>query len=220
MSCSSVLIFANGLPENGPMLDRVLAQAADACVIAADGGARLAQYYGVAVQRVIGDMDSLSAAEVEALVLAGVTMQRYPEEKNQTDLELALMWAAQAGAESIRIIGGIGGRFDQTLGNVYLLALPMLAERDVRLVTPNQEIYVLRPGTNQVYGQPDDTVSLIPLTASVRGIHTENLYYPLQDECLMLGPARGISNVLVASPARVTFDDGLLLVVHTIGRAE
>lgn len=220
LSTKRVLIFANGQPESGPLLDRVLTEAAEACVIAADGGARLARHYGLTVQRVIGDMDSLTPDELDALAQAGADIQRHPEEKDETDLELALLWATEAGAEWIRIIGGIGGRFDQTLGNVYLLALPALVGCDVRLVTPTQEIYVLRPGVNHLHGQPDDTISLIPLSTSVTGIHTDNLYYPLDNERLVLGPARGISNVLVASPAQVSFSDGLLLVVHTMGRAE
>lgn len=220
MTINRVVIFANGQPETGPLLDRVLAEAASAYVVAADGGARLARHYGLKVQRVIGDMDSLSAAELDALVQAGAEVQRHPEEKDETDLELALLWAVEAGAQWIRVIGGIGGRFDQTLGNVYLLALPALAGCDVRLVTPTQEIYVLRPGENYLHGQPDDTVSLIPLSTAVTGIQTENLYYSLADDTLILGPARGISNVLVAAPARVAFATGLLLVVHTMGRAE
>ena len=69
------------------------------------------------VNTVIGDMDSLSAAELEMLTEQGTDTKRYPSEKNETDLELALLLAAKRGAKWLRIIRALGGRFDQELGN-------------------------------------------------------------------------------------------------------
>lgn len=213
----SVLIVANGDSNDGPMVRRVLAAAPDARVIAADGGARVARHFGLRVHTVIGDMDSLSAAELAALPEAVV--QRYPEEKNETDLELALLSAAAAGATWIRVLGGVGDRLDQTISNVYLLALPALRGRDVRLVAGKQETWLLYPGESVIDGSPGDTVSLIPLAGEARGVRTDNLYYPLHDETLAFGPARGISNVMQAERARVWLREGLLLAVHTLGKA-
>ncbi|MBI5671569.1 MAG: thiamine diphosphokinase [Chloroflexi bacterium] len=213
------LIFANGEVGDGPLVRRVLADAAGAAVVAADGGARVAQYYGLPVQTLIGDLDSLTAAELAALAAQGADIRRYPEEKNETDLELALLLAAEQGAMWIRVLGAVGGRLDQTLGNVYLLALPELAGRDVRLVAGRQETWLLYSGESVIHGTPGDTVSLMPISGLVRGVRTENLYYPLRDETLAFGPARGMSNVMQAETARVWTQDGILLVVHTLGRA-
>jgi thiamine pyrophosphokinase len=44
---------------------------------------------------------------------------------------------------------------------------------------------------------------------------TEGLLYPLRDEPLLSGPARGVSNVLTAPVARVTLRCGALLIVHS-----
>ncbi len=215
----SALIFANGDPNDGPMVRRALAAAPDAWVIAADGGARVAEYFGCGVQTLIGDMDSLSADEVDRLARGGAEILRYPAEKNETDLELALKLAAERGARWLRIIGGVGDRLDQTLSNVYLLALPELNGRDVRLMARAQEAWLAYPGATVIDGAPGDTVSLLPLTGVVSGIRTENLYYPLRNEQLVFGPARGISNVLEAERARVWLQEGILLIVHTLGRA-
>lgn len=212
------LIFANGDANDGPMVRRALNEAADAWVIAADGGARQARYYGRAIHTLIGDMDSLSETEIAELA-AGGEIYRYPEEKNETDLELALIRAADKGAAWIRIIAAIGDRLDQTLSNVYLLALPALRGRDVRLVAGKQEAWLLYPGETVIAGAAGDTLSLLPISGEAGGIRTENLYYPLRDETLTFGPARGISNVLKADIARVWLTDGVLLAVHTMGRA-
>jgi thiamine pyrophosphokinase len=213
------LIFANGDPNDGPMVRRVLDAAPDAWVIAADGGARQAAHYGRAVQTLIGDMDSLSAGEIAALETNGADVHRYSEEKDETDLELTLIHAAQKGATWIRVIAAIGDRLDQTLSNVYLLALPVLRGRDVRLVAGKQEAWLLYPGENVIDGAAGDTLSLLPISGEAVGVRTENLYYPLRDETLIFGPARGISNVLQAETAKVWLRDGVLLAVHTMGRA-
>jgi thiamine pyrophosphokinase len=215
----NILIFANGDTNDGAMVQRALTTAPNAWVVAADGGARQAQHYGRKIHTLIGDMDSLSAAEVDALTTSGAQVYHYPDEKDETDLELALTWAANAGAAWIRIVAAIGDRLDQTLSNVYLLALPVLQGRDVRLVAGKQEAWLLYPGEHHIEGAAGDTLSLIPIGGEARGIRTENLYYPLRDETLRFGPARGISNVLQSDTATVSLREGVLLAVHTIGRA-
>jgi thiamine pyrophosphokinase len=66
-------------------------------------------------------------------------------------------------------------------------------------------------------GQPGDIVSLLPLSQRVTGITTEGLEYPLRGETLRLGPARGVSNVMLGKMARVAHRSGLLLIMHGPG---
>src|SRR5690606_23974135 len=148
-----------------------------------------------------------------------VTVHRHPVEKDETDLELALNLVAKGGARWIRIVGGLGDRLDQTLSNIYLLALPVLRGVDARLLAGAQEAWLMYPGENVVEGAAGDTLSLLPISGEATGVRTENLYYPLRDETLAFGPARGVSNVLTAPQAKVWLQDGVLLAVHTIGRA-
>lgn len=213
------LVFANGEPNDGPMVQRVLADGQTALVVAADGGARVARYFGRKVDVVIGDMDSLPARQLESLEANGTQVYRYPPEKNETDLELALKWVARQDYRWIRIIGGIGGRFDQMLANVYLMALPELSECEVMLAAGRQLIRLLSPGEHPVQGNIGDTLSLIPISHAVTGIQTYNLRYPLRQETLDFGPARGVSNVIDDVDAAIHFETGLLLLVHTVGRA-
>jgi thiamine pyrophosphokinase len=212
------LIFANGDVNDGPMVRRALTDWQDALCIAADGGARVAKALDVTVGVVIGDMDSVSQTDLSELEQRAEIL-RYPPEKNETDLELALMYAVEQGASWIRIVGAVGDRFDQTLSNVYLMALPILRDCDVRMVAGKQETWLIGAGEHTIEGQGGDTVSLIPLNGTVHGVKTDGLYYPLRDEDLIFGPARGVSNVLNGDRASVSVREGVLLVVHTIGRA-
>lgn len=208
------LIFANGDLNDGPAVRAALAHAPDARIIAVDGGARLALACGLDPEIVIGDMDSLSPGELDDLRARGAQIDRYPPAKDETDLELALLHVAQTGADWMRIIGAVGNRFDQTLANLYLLTLDVLAGRDVQLVSGAQTIRVLGPGAHTLHGAAGDTLSLLPLAGDVTNIRTEGLDYPLRGEPLKFGPARGVSNVFGGQTARVSFDAGLLVVVH------
>jgi thiamine pyrophosphokinase len=215
------LIFANGDINDGPMVRRALDATASIqpYVVAADGGARVALHFGYQPDIVIGDLDSLSPEEVSSLRSQSVEIEQHPAAKDETDLELALLHCAAQGCEWLRVIGSLGDRFDQTLANVYLLALPALFGRNVKLVAGRQELYLLHPGRHRILGEEGDTVSLLPLGGAVSGIVTEGLQYPLRDETLYFGPARGVSNVMLANEASLATDDGTLLIVHTAGRA-
>ena len=213
------LIFANGDLNPGPLVDAALAFASEALIVAADGGLRHVEACGLSPHVVIGDMDSLAESDLARCQAQGAAILRYPAAKDETDLELALLYATERGAAWLRVIGASGGRLDQTLGNVLLLTLPALAGRDVRLVAGQQAAWLLPPGEHLLQGSAGDTLSLIPLGGDVQGVQTDGLVYPLRTEPLLFGPARGMSNVFAGSTARVRLDAGLLLAVHTLGRA-
>ena len=55
-------------------------------------------------------------------------------------------------------------------------------------------------------------------SGEIRRVTTAGLEFPLRDEALTQGPARGLSNVMAGDSATVSVRTGRLLVVHT--RAE
>ena len=214
-----VLLFANGVVTEGKMLRRALDDAHTARIVCADGGALHARRFGLTPDIIIGDLDSLTAAETAEFASGGVQIQPYPTQKNETDLELALAHCVDIGARSVSVIGAFGGRIDQTLANIQLLALPSLRDTRLLLVDGDQSLRLLRPGAHEILGALGDTISLLPLTDEAVGISSAGLRYPLRDDTLPLGPARGISNVMTEAKAQVTLRHGRLLLAHTVGRA-
>lgn len=214
------LIFANGESKDGVMVQRSLEQGADAHIIAADGGTRVVWEYGLQPHTLIGDMDSMANDELAEVQTTPADILRFPAEKSETDLELAMLHAIEHGATWIRVIGAVGGRFDHMLANVYLLALPELEGVDVAMVFGSQAICLLKPGVHTLHGTQGDTVSLIPLSGDVTGITTQNMKYALNNDTLYFGPSRGISNIMLADEVTVTVGSGLLLCVHTDGVPE
>jgi thiamine pyrophosphokinase len=182
-------------------------------VIAADGGAHALVEAHLRPSLVIGDLDSLDDARLAALAADGVELRRFPREKDETDLELALLHAAAIGAERIDILGALGGRWDHTFANVAMLAMPELCGRQVRLIDERQRLFLVRDQAT-LDGSPGDTLSLLPLTPVVHGITTRGLFYALNDATLHFERARGVSNILIDPPGFVSLREGLLLVVQ------
>ncbi|PDW03846.1 thiamine diphosphokinase [Candidatus Viridilinea mediisalina] len=182
-------------------------------VIAADGGGNALFAAGLTPDLVVGDLDSLDPAARAAFELAEAEIVAFPVEKDETDLELALLAAVARGAERIDILAAFGGRWDQTLANVALLALPELNGRRVRLLSETQEAYLVR-GETPIAGALGATISLLPMGGAARGINSRGLRYPLHNAELRFERSRGVSNQISAPPAQISVAEGLLLVVH------
>jgi len=197
----TILIVAGGVTS----ADEVREAAKDAdFVIAADGGFSLASQAGLRVDLLVGDMDSLDCVPEHVPTL------KFPQEKDATDLELALDYACGLNPERILVVGAFGARLDHTLANANLLEkynLPVVLFHQgfrVYLVVQKLEIPA-------AFG---DLVSLIPLSAEVRGIFTWGLRYPLQDGVLFRASTRGVSNEVIGLPCGVRVREGKLLLIH------
>jgi len=202
--------------------------AADAdLVIAADGGARKADRAGLLPELVVGDGDSLGESGLAEIRAAGISLELVAPAKDESDLELAVLAAVARDAERLTILGAMGGpRFDHALANAWLLAHPALDGRTAVLLDARSRVRLLsaRPDGDAVAagrvevilaGIPGDLVSLFPFGTDALGVMTHGLAYPLRDEPLHAGPARGLSNVRTAAEARVSLRSGRLLIVET-----
>ncbi|MBN1657116.1 MAG: thiamine diphosphokinase [Anaerolineae bacterium] len=190
-------------------------------IVAADGGASRAMARGLLPDVVVGDLDSTPADVLAALEAQPVEIVRHPRAKDETDLELALCYAAGQSADEIVVLGALGGRLDHTLSNLLLLALPELKEVAVRIVRGAEEAVLVRSGERvALHGQPGDVVSLLPWGGDVRGVTTSGLTWPLAHEALHFAFSRGVSNVMTGQEAWIEVEEGNLMVVHGPGPAE
>lgn len=206
------VLFANGeMPEAALILPLLTP---DDYFIAVDGGLRYLRNLYKTPGMLIGDLDSVSSAEVAGAEVQGVEIRRYKVDKDETDLELALLAAVEKGFDEILVIAALGGRLDQTLGNLNLLTLPMLERIKVTIEDGSEEIFLIRESV-EINGTPGDIVSLIPMQGKVTGVETRDLKYPLKRETLFQANGRGISNVMLGDMAGVSIESGLLLCIHT-----
>jgi thiamine pyrophosphokinase len=192
-------------------------------VVAADGGALGAARLGLAIDLLVGDMDSLPRDGLERLRAVGVEIEQARVDKDESDTELAVRAALARGAQRLTIVGAFGGRrIDHALANIGLLLLPELAEREAELIDARSRVTAVRapdrdgrPVRRALPGRVGDLVSLLPFGIEARGVTTEGLRYPLRGGTLLAGPARGLSNVRLRPDAAVVVGDGILLIVET-----
>ena len=205
------VVVANGeLDSREPVLREV---APGALIVCADGGTTNALALGLVPHVIIGDMDSLDEALLRELEAGGTQLVVHPSHKDESDTELALRYCVEHGASELLLLGALGGRLDHLLANLLLLADPTWQGIPLRIIDGDTRIE-LCTARCEIAGAAGDIVSLLPWGGDALGVHTEGLEYPLVDEPLYFGPARGLSNVMRGARAAVTVRAGRLLVIH------
>jgi thiamine pyrophosphokinase len=162
---------------------------------------------------VVGDFDSVSPEALAAAADQGTVVERHPEAKDQTDLELALDLAVARRPGRILVLGASDGRLDHLLALGLLLAGERYAGCTVQAWLGPAVVTVIR-GEGRLDGEPGELVSLLPVHGAALGVRTEGLLYPLDDEDLPPGTSRGVSNELLGTTAAVHLRGGVLLAVQ------
>ena len=167
-------------------------------VICADSGAEHALRAGIRIDKLIGDLDSLSAEAKAVIDQRGIETEVYPVEKDMTDTELALRQIPDD--HEIRLICSFGGRLDHLMTNI-LLAVKLRSEgRDITLTDGITDVIPMSGKDKIEVGgimSPEKlTVSLIPVNfdSPVKSVVSRGLYYELNGQDLTAGSSFSNSN--------------------------
>lgn len=210
-----IVIFANGELENHEFYVQN-AENAD-FIICCDGGSAHAAKLNIVPNVILGDMDSVDPAITHKFKGWGVIFEKFPAQKDATDLELAISFAMQKQPDQIVVLAGFGGRPDHFIGNIHALVPAAKSSIKAFLLGPNAKASIIH-GYASIAREHYDHISLIPLTTEARGVTTRGLAYPLQNETLHIGTTRGISNAFTEDAATISVNaDGLLLAICTRG---
>ncbi|MCG1012005.1 thiamine diphosphokinase [Tepidanaerobacter sp. GT38] len=204
------VVLAGGKIENYDKVKKYLCESS--LIICADSGIEHAFNMGIIPDLLVGDMDSISPEAAAKVQKLGIEKHTYPSEKDYTDTELAIDIALSKGVREVILLGGLGDRPDHSLANIYLMVNFKRQGLDLKLAGEKWEMFLIDKVT-EVSGKKGDILSLIPITSEAIGVETEGLYYPLKGETLLMGPARGISNVFLGNVAKISIKQGLLLAV-------
>ena len=196
-------------------LDAVPAGWSDALIIGADSGVDFAHALGLHVDVAVGDFDSVTADGLARAEADGARIDRHPNEKDETDLELALDEVVRSGATDVLVLGVGGGRLDHLLANLLLLASPRFAPCRVEARAGPARAHVVRGGdaATELPGEIGELLTLLAIGGPASGITTHGLVYPLKGEALPESTSRGVSNVVESTPATVELEDGTLLAI-------
>ncbi|HHT26680.1 MAG TPA: thiamine diphosphokinase [Firmicutes bacterium] len=182
-------------------------------IICADGGGLHALRLCVTPDIVLGDFDSLPAAELH--LLQAVRMHKFPTLKDETDAELAVAEALRSGATEVVLAGALGGRLDHTLANLGLLRV--LRRHGVKAVATdgNQSVWLVTPHNSPfvVNAQPGALFSVLPLSTQADDVSITGARWELTHSDLEQGATRTVSNQLLDTPAMISVGQGELLVL-------
>lgn len=182
-------------------------------VVAADSGAHHAESLGLFVDVVIGDMDSIDPTALAAVQALGAQVVSHPRDKNETDAELALTFAASQGVRRLVVVGSGGGRLDHQLSLYSLLFHQSLTDIHVEARIGGSRSFPIREGESRtIECRSGDIIGLLPFGGDTHGITTEGLQWPLRNESLFVTASRGVSNRAMGSNFRVDVRTGRLLV--------
>ena len=210
MSEGVVVVVSGGAP---PHPRAASGAPAGAPVVAADEGLEHAVALGLAVTVAVGDFDSASPEAVADAERTGARVERHPEEKDATDLELALDTAAALSPARILVLAGRGGRLDHELASLLLLGSERYAGMQVDALVGDASVHVVR-GTRRLEGTPGELLSLLAIGGPAEGVTTAGLAYPLRGETLEAGSSRGVSNVFAEPTAQVSVERGVLFAIR------
>ncbi len=191
----------------------------DTTVICADGGYLNAKALGIRPDILIGDYDSSAQPDVAAVQSAGEDLILLPRVKDMTDSEAAIDLAVERGISRILVLGGLGGRFDHTMGNVGMLAKYCGKTAFLAFLDGQNLMYMLPPGTYELPRRQVVTyftyLGLIAYAGAVEGLSISGCKYELKDHTLTPDTTLGVSNEILDGSAAVSFDAGKLLVIHS-----
>lgn len=130
--------------------------------IAADSGLEFCRAADILPDLILGDYDS---AREETVCYYrehyAERMHTFPAEKDETDTELALSLALEAGADHITLLGATGTRVDHMLGSLQLLIKARAAGAECLIVDAHNRIRLL--------GRPEEARHLSGLPAFQAG---------------------------------------------------
>jgi len=174
--------------------DRLKQQITGSQIVAADGGMRHAEALDVCPVLWIGDFDS-SDGQLQKK-WRHVPRETYPADKDQTDGELAIEFALKNGAQEIVLVGGLGGRTDQSVG--HLMQLIKLRQQNIKCFISSgiEEAWPLLCGRTKMDFPPHTRLSIVGLT-DIEGLDLKGVKWPLENVEVELGSTLTISNEVV-----------------------
>ncbi len=174
-----MVIVADGRIDDAALRDAV--EPGD-LVIGADGGARRALLAGVHVDLVVGDLDSLEAADLDDLVAAGATVVRARPTRTRATPSCA-SWPRSTGGRRA------SGSSARSAGRASTTSWPTCgcsrtrASIDIDAAILDQGATIRRmgtldgPGSLVLDGAAEDIVTLLPIDDPVEGVTTHHLRY-------------------------------------------
>ena len=183
-------------------------------IIGVDRGAWWLYSHKVKPAIAIGDFDSVSEAQLEKLKNVQIPIKKYSKEKNETDLELAVVLACSKKPERIEIFGAIGSRLDHTLAGVSLLVLCFEKHIPAQIITKTSELMLFSGKMNVPENDQYQYLSVLSWSEKIR-VSIAGCKYNGENVEILRGESRGVSNEIVKNEAQIVVSSGIALLIQS-----
>ena len=197
------LIIANGASCNTELLGQLLEWSP--LVVVLDSAMVRVMELGIKVDVLLGDFDRGFDPEIYKTTQYPIEIIRTPDQ-NKTDLEKAFDYLIERKIPAVNVVWATGRRADHTITNITNITRYRNLLKIV-LLDDHSKIFLL-PKKFEKWYTANTPISLIPI-GHVSGIHSDNLFYPLQDDSLTIGYRTGSSNHVTK--------DGIVTITHQEG---
>lgn len=172
---------------------------------------------GFPLDLALGDFDSLTSEEREFVFSKARDKKISPAEKDDTDMQLALVAALTKDASAkITIVGATGGRIDHFLANIGLVFEPRFQKfcEQIQIMDCQNTVIFLLPGRHQLNREEKKKYVGIACLTAVKGLTIEGCKYPLANHDVS-HPYVFASNEFLEERATVSFTEGMIAVIHS-----
>jgi len=206
------IIFANGNLSDLSHAKKIINK--EDCLIAADGAVKHILKLKLIPKIIIGDLDSTPLSLQKELKVQFI---KYPRKKDKTDFELAVDYCLENKFQEIIIFGVLGDRIDHLMANIFLLAKIQTENPTIKIkvIEGKKEIFILNKEI-VINGKIGDEISIIPVGEKLEDILTDGLEYQLDNESLLFGSTRGISNVMNKKLVKIKASAGNAMIEHNL----
>ncbi|MCE5220424.1 MAG: thiamine diphosphokinase [Clostridium sp.] len=209
----NVAIVSGGKAPSERLLRRYLEKVD--VIIAADRGSECLYNYGIVPDLLLGDFDSVKKEVLDNMKLQIKEVLEFPPEKDYTDTEIAIIEAIKRGAKKIYLFGAIGSRVDHTLGNIGLLLTTKKKGATLEIIDDNNSLY-LGEKKMKLFGEYGENISFHALCDKVKGFKIRGAKYNLETCDMSLLDPRAICNEFIDTPIEISYEEGELLILHSI----
>jgi thiamine pyrophosphokinase len=187
-------------------------------LIAADAGLCNIVKCGLTPDIILGDFDSLDSEDTidftgDKISIKKPEIIRYPIEKDDTDMILAVKEGLSRGFTEFDLYGGTGGRVDHLFANLQTLAFLSCRGASGRLYGENYIVTAVTDGYIRLSTRAGATVSVFAHGGPAEGVTLSGLKYALEGATLATDFPLGVSNIATGENAFIEVKRGTLLVV-------
>lgn len=197
------LIIANGASCNPELLGQLLEWSP--LVVVLDSAMVRVMELDIKVDVLLGDFDRGFDSEIYKISQYPIEIIHTPDQ-DKTDLEKAFDYLIQRKIPAVNVVWATGRRADHTITNLTNIARYRNLLKIV-ILDDHSKVFLL-PKKFEKWYTANTPISLIPI-GHVSGIHSDNLFYPLQDDSLTIGYRTGSSNHVIK--------DGIVTIAHNEG---